>query len=74
MGKHRYALYDARTNKIISVTEPLERSPEPVMKDGFAHYHIQVVEDDGPVGSDVPEVELVPPGHAIWHTNRTGKR
>lgn len=71
MGKHRYALYDARNNKIISVTDLLERSPEPVIANGVASYHI---EDDAPVGPDVPEVELVPPSHAIWHTKRIGKR
>jgi hypothetical protein len=71
LGKHRYALYDARNNKIISVTDLLERSPEPVIANGVASYHI---EDDAPVGPDVPEVELVPPSHAIWHTKRIGKR
>lgn len=74
MGKHRFALYDARTNKIISVTEPLERAPAPVITNGVAQYHLQCVEDDAPVGPEVPEVELVPPGHAIWHTRRIGKR
>jgi hypothetical protein len=26
--------------------DPLERSPEPVIKNGVAHYQLQVVEDD----------------------------
>jgi len=60
---------DVTGSNMRGITEPRGRAPEPIMKDGFVHYHIQCVEDDRPVGPEVAEVELVPPGHPISHTN-----
>jgi hypothetical protein len=49
---------DVTGSHMRGITEPRERAPEPIMKDGFVHYHIQCVEDDRPVRPEVVEVEL----------------